>query len=432
MKKTTSTTSGNRDAKLEAATLRVGLYARVSSEQQAQQETIASQISAVRERVAGDGHALREELCFVDDGISGATLTRPALEKLRDAAYTGGLEKLYVHSPDRLARKYAWQVLLVDELHAHGVEIVFLNHTMGNSPEDDLFLQMQGMFAEYERAKILERSRRGKRHAAQRGSVNVLSAAPYGYRYITKQEGGGQARYETVEDQAAIVKQIFQWVGRDRLSIGEVSRRLKNQGVLTATGKAWWDRATVWGMLKNTAYKGSAGFGKTRIGERRKRPMPQRGHSKTPRRSGSTYDTPQEEWSLIDVPAIVDDALFETVQEQLDANRHQASERKRGASYLLQGLLRGSCCGSAYYGKKVSRSSAKGRVQWAYYRCTGTDAYRFGGERVFDNKQVRTDKLDEAVWTDVCELLRNPGLLRKSTSGVWRAPMNRQRNARAC
>ena len=284
---------------------------------------------------------------------------------------------------------------------------------MGASPEEDLLLQMQGMFAEYERAKIMERSRRGKRHAAQRGSVNVLSAAPFGYRYITKQEGNGTAAYEFIEEQAAVVRQVFEWVGCDRLSIGAVSRRLKERGIKTATGKAWWDRATVWGMLKNTAYMGSAAFGKTRTGKRRKRPMPQRGHSKTPRRTGSTYDTAKEEWLLIPVPSIVDEALFETVQEQLDANRQQASERKRGARYLLQGIVKCSCCGYAYYGKKVSRSSAKGRSQWAYYRCIGTDAYRFGGKRVCENKQVRTDKLDEAVWNDVCELLRNPDLLRE-------------------
>lgn len=394
------------------ATMRVGFYARVSSEQQAQQQTIASQIAALRERIQTDGHTLSDELCFIDDGVSGAKLARPALEKLRDLAYAGGIEKLYVHSPDRLARRYAWQVLLVDELHSHGVELVFLNHTLGESPEEDMLLQMQGMFAEYERAKILERSRRGKRHAARRGSVNVLSAAPYGYRYVTKQEGGGEAAYEVIEEQAAVVRQIFEWVGRDRLSIGEVSRRLKERGVPTATGKTWWDRTSVWGMLKNTAYQGSAGFGKTRLGDRRLRPTPQRGHSKTPRRNGSTYDVPRDEWSFIDVPAIVDAELFETVQHQLDANRRRASERKRGARYLLQGLVKCACCGYAYYGKKVSRSSAKGRDQWAYYRCVGTDAYRFGGQRVCQNKQARTDKLDDAVWNDLCELLRNPGLLR--------------------
>ena len=113
-------------------------------------------------------------------------MQRPALERLRDQAYVGGFQRLYVHSPDRLARRYAYQVLLVEELRRHAVEIVFLNRAIGVSPEEDLLLQMQGMFAEYERAKILERSRRGKRHAARRGLVNVLSGAPYGYRYITK------------------------------------------------------------------------------------------------------------------------------------------------------------------------------------------------------------------------------------------------------
>ena len=404
---------GREAGQQERASVRVGIYARVSSDQQAQQQTIQSQVTALRERVVADGHSLSESLCFLDDGVSGATLMRPALEQLRDTAYASGIAKLYVHSPDRLARKYAWQVLLVDELHSHGVELVFLNHTMGASPEGDLLLQMQGMFAEYERAKILERSRRGKRHAAQRGSVNVLSGAPFGYRYITKHEGQGTAAYEVIEDQAAVVKQVFEWVGCDRLSIGEVSRRLEAKGVLTATGKTWWDRATVWGILKNTAYMGTAAFGKTRTGERRQRPTPQRGHSKTPRRTGSTYATAKEDWTLIPVTAIVDEALFETVQEQLDANRQQASERKRGARYLLQGLVKCSCCGYAYYGKKVSRSSAKGKVPYAYYRCVGTDGYRFGGQRVCDNKQVRTDKLDEAVWNDVCELLRNPHLLKE-------------------
>jgi site-specific DNA recombinase len=144
------------------STVRVAIYARVSSDHQAQKQTIESQVAALRERVASDGLQLDDELCFLDDGVSGSTLIRPALERLRDVAYVGGFQKLYVHSPDRLARRYAYQVLLVDELTKYGVEIVFLNRAIGVSPEEDLLLQMQGMFAEYERAKIMERSRRGK------------------------------------------------------------------------------------------------------------------------------------------------------------------------------------------------------------------------------------------------------------------------------
>jgi site-specific DNA recombinase len=392
---------------------RVAIYARVSSEQQAQEQTIASQVAALRQRIAADGWELPDELCFLDDGVSGSTLMRPALERLRDAAYIGGFQKLYVHSPDRLARRYAYQVLLVDELTKHGVEMVFLNRAIGVSPEEDLLLQMQGMFAEYERAKIMERSRRGKRHAATRGSVNVLSGAPYGYRYVTKRDGQGQASYEVHDEQAAVVQQIFAWVGRDRVSIGEVSRRLKERGIASPRGKSWWDRTSVWAILKNPAYQGSAAFGKTRTGPRRLRLRQPRGQVKVPRRTGSSYDTSPTDQIAIPVPAIVSADLFASVQEQLAANQLRGRERRRGAKYLLQGLVECQCCGYAYYGKPVSRSSAKGKAQYAYYRCVGTDAYRFGGHRVCQNAQVRTDKLDQAVWDDACQLLRNPQLLRK-------------------
>ena len=393
--------------------VKAAIYARVSSDAQAQEQTIDSQVAALRKQVAQDGLSLPDDNCFLDDGVSGSTLNRPALERLRDAAYIGGFQKVYVHSPDRLARKYAYQVLLVDELQKHGIEITFLNRAIGASPEEDLLLQMQGMFAEYERAKIIERSRRGKRHAATRGSVSVLSAAPYGYRYITRVEGDGQAAYEIDDEQAAVVRQVFAWVGRDRLSIGEVTRRLRAAGIKTARGKEWWDRTSVWGMLKNPAYKGFAAFGKTRTGPRRSQLRTHRGHSKTPRRTGSTYDTQTSEQVSIPVPAIVSEELFAAVQTQLTENRQRGRERRRGAKHLLQGLVGCACCGYTYYGKPVSRSSAKGKVPYAYYRCVGTDAYRFGGTRVCDNKQVRTDKLDEAVWQDACELLRNPKLLRK-------------------
>jgi site-specific DNA recombinase len=225
--------------KSKSTAVRAAIYARVSSEHQAQQSTIASQIAALRERIHADGLSLEDDLCFLDDGFSGSTLVRPGLERLRDVAWAGGFTHLYVHSPDRLARKYAWQVLLVEELQRCGLELIFLNRTIGVSPEEDLLLQMQGMIAEYERAKIMERSRRGKRHAARSGSVNVLCGAPYGYRYITKHAGGGQAQYQVVLEEARVVRQIFEWVGRDRLSLRGVERRLRQQGVPSAKGMTW-------------------------------------------------------------------------------------------------------------------------------------------------------------------------------------------------
>jgi len=234
-----------------------------------------------------------------------------------------------------------------------------------------------------------------------------LGGAPYGYFYVTKYEGGGQARYEIHLAQARVVRRIFHWVGVDRLSIGEVCRRLTKDGELTRTGKTTWDRSVIWGILKNPAYKGTAAYGKTRAKPMQARLRPQRGASMQPRRPISTVDVPTDEWLYIPVPALVSEELFEAVQQQLEENRRRARQHKHGASHLLQGLVVCQQCGYSYYGKKVSKKSAKGKIPYAYYRCIGTDAYRFGGERVCDNRQVRTDMLNQAVWDEVCGLLTN-------------------------
>jgi site-specific DNA recombinase len=392
--------------------LRVALYARVSSEQQTEQGTIASQVTALEVKIVEDGLHLEPDHRFIDEGYSGATLVRPALERLRDRVAAGAVDRVYVHSPDRLARRYAYQVLVIDELQRLGVEIIFLNRAIGLSPEDDLLLQVQGMVAEYERAKILERSRRGKRHAAHQGRISVLSGAPYGYRYIGKHEGGGVARYAIDEAEAPAVCLMFQWIGHDRLSIGEVCRRLQQQGCLTRSGKSAWDRTTVWGILKNPAYIGAAAFGKTRIGAMRERLRPVRGGAEQPRWPYSTYDVPEPEWLRIPVPALIEHELFTTVQEQLAENRQRNRQNRRGQRYLLQGLLVCRRCGYAYYGKAISPRAAKGKQRdYAYYRCCGSDAHRFGGQRLCANPQLRTDRAAAAVWQEVQRLLQNPDLI---------------------
>ena len=238
--------------------LRVGLYGRVSGDRQEKEDTIASQLEAVLRRIAGDGLECEPELRFVDDGYSGFILTRPGLERLRDQAAAGVIDRLYVLDPDRFSRKYAYQVLILEELTQCGVEVIFLRNPPGRGPEENLLLQVQGMIAEYERAKILERCRRGKQYAARHGSVNVLSGAPYGYRYVGKHAGGGEARYQVVAEEARVVRKIFQWFGQERCSIGEVCRRLRRDGVPTRTGKSSWDRSVIWSYLKNPAYKGTA------------------------------------------------------------------------------------------------------------------------------------------------------------------------------
>src|SRR5262249_27524066 len=237
-------------------------------------------------------------------------------------------------------------------------------------PEENLLRQVQGRIAEYEHAEILERCRRGKQYAARHGSVDVPSGAPYGYRYVGKHEGGGAARYQVVAEEARVVRKVFEWVGQERCSIGEVCRRLQRDGVPTRTGRSTWDRSVIWSYLKTPAYKGTAGFGKTRAGDLKPRRLrPQRGRPEQPHRPVSRVDTPSEEEMLIRGPALVGEELFATVRAQLEENRRRRRERPRGGRYLLQGLVVCKRCGYGCYGKPVSRASAKGKVPYAYYRC---------------------------------------------------------------
>ena len=409
--------------------LRVAIYARVSGEQQAKDDTIASQLEAVTQRIASDALECEPELCFLDDGYSGDILARPGLERLRDQAAAGVIDRLYVLDPDRFSRKYAYQVLILEELTRFGVEVVFLHNPPGRGPEENLLLQVQGMIAEYEGAKIMERRRRGKQYAARHGSVNVLSGAPYGYRYVSKHEGGGAARYQVVADEAWVVRQIFEWVGQERCSIGEVCRRLRRDGVPTRTGKSAWDRSVIWSHLKNPAYKGTAAFGKTRSAQSSRSASAPRRPPEQPSGPISRIDTSSEDQTLIAVPGLVSEELFGAVQAQLEENRQRRRDRPRGGRYLLQGLVVCKRCGYGCYGKPVSRVSAKGKVPYAYYRCTGSDAYRFGGHARCWNKPLRTDVLDAAIWEDVRHLLSEPERDARSTSGGCKG-RRRAQNAR--
>ena len=392
-------------------TFSVALYARVSSQRQAEELTILSQVAALRERIEQDGFSLQEEFCFLDEGYSGATLLRPALERLRDLVHYGGVDRLYVHSPDRLSRSYAYQIVLLEEFQKHGVKVVFLNDDpQQTSAEKNLLLQMQGMIAEYERAKILERSRRGRRFAARQGKVSVLSCAPYGYRYVSKIHGDGEARYDIVLEEARRVQEMFKWVAVEGLSLSGVADRLAKHNVLTPTGKLRWDKATIRGILLNSAYTGTAKYGKTKLVERPSGRRPKRGDPAIPRYGKVSRPTSPAEQESIPVPALISRDLFEAVAERLEENRQRHREHKQGTEFLLSGLLVCSCCRSAYCGRRTSPTQ---KHRYEYYRCLGTDKHRNSGEVICMNKSVNGQSLETAVWADVCSLLQDPSRLQR-------------------
>ena len=217
------------------------IYARVSSDRQRREQTIASQTAALRELADGRELLVPEDLVFEDEGVSGAVLRRPGLERLRDLAVEGRFEVLLCHAPDRLARRYAYQVLLLEEFQRAGIEVIFAKEPeRSGTPEDELLRQFQGMIAEYERAQIAERCRRGKLHRARAGAVSVLARAPYGYRYVKKSEHA-DALYEIDESEAPVVREIFRRYVEDGESIAQVARWLSEQEVPTRTGKTGWN-----------------------------------------------------------------------------------------------------------------------------------------------------------------------------------------------
>ena len=300
------------------------IYARVSSARQAKDETIGSQLAAVTSHAEQQGLDVPPGWVFTDDGHSGASLIRPGLERLRDLIAQVPVEVVVCYSPDRLARKFAYQALLIEEFTRAGTRVEFVKGPRGDSPEDQLLVQFQGMFAEYEKAQILERSRRGKAHRAKAGSVNVLGGAPFGFRYVRKTPDSG-AVYEICEHEAVLVAEMFRRYTDEAASIADLARWLTEQNVPTRTGKHRWDRSVIWAMLRNPAYAGTAMFGKTLSVEQ------PAGINRAARLAGrstptahKTIDRPREEWTAIAVPAIITEQTFARAEQRLADNKRFA------------------------------------------------------------------------------------------------------------
>jgi site-specific DNA recombinase len=382
------------------------IYARVSSDRQKEDKTIASQTTRLREYAQTQGYTVPPDWVFEDEGYSGATPARPGLERLRDLVGAGQVEAILVYGPDRLSRKYAYQVLLLEEFCRHGVQTVFLKSVSAQTPEEQLLVQFQGMIAEYERAQIAERSRRGKRHRAKTGCVNVLSGAPYGYRYVKKNETT-DACYLVDEAQGAVVRDVFAWYTEEGLSIGAIARRLNERGVPTRFGKSLWERSKVWAMLRNPAYAGQAAFGKTERAERKRvtRPLRQKGGYSA--RNSANRERPKDQWIGVAVPALVSEETFARVAEKLAENRRFSSRNTKEPT-LLQGLLVCGQCGYSLY--RTSTRTTKRQAK--YYRCLGSDGYRHLKNPPCGCRPIRVEDLDELVWGQVTSLLEKPELIR--------------------
>ena len=274
--------------------MRVGVYARVSTSRQAQAQTIEQQLERLRGTVGERGWVLDAEHVYRDDGYSGASLGRPGLDRLRDHAALADLDVVLVTAPDRLARNYVHQVLLLDELGRHGCQVEFLDHPMSADPHDQLLLQIRGAVAEYERTLIAERMRRGRQARLRAGTLLPWTRPPFGYR-LDPQRPRDAAGVRVEPDEAVLVAQLFDWYLEPGATLYRLAKRLTDLGVATPTGKPRWNVASVRGILRNPAYAGQAQTNRTRVAPARQRKSallpvgPGESHAPRPPETGSPW-----------------------------------------------------------------------------------------------------------------------------------------------
>jgi site-specific DNA recombinase len=339
---------------------------------------------------------------FVDENYSGSRLDRPGLDRLRDLASEGAFEAVLVCSPDRLARQYAYQFVVVEELQRAGCEVVFLNHGLGESPEERMLLQIQGVFAEYERALIQERTRRGRLFAARQGRVN-WSHAPYGYRIIYKIQSSPQ-QLVVNDTEAEVVRQMYRWLVEEELTSSGIAKRLSEQGVPRKKGgdPSGWAQSTVSDMLRNTFYKGVGYYNRTKKVDATQ-PWMERGYKdRRPGNLTSKTLRPEEEWIPVRVPAIVDPETWDLAQEQLKKNGQRASRNNKKHSYLLRGLLVCGRCGRRMMGRWTKPGG--------HYVCKFR--YPKSAPDSCEGRMVMTKEIELVVWEYVKSLLSNGELLK--------------------
>jgi site-specific DNA recombinase len=380
--------------------MRAAIYARVSTERQERQQTIDSQLTALRAWTVEQGHTLADAHVYRDEGYSGSRLDRPGLDGLRDAIRDAEVDVVAVLSPDRLARKYAYQVLLLEEFRRASCEVTFLHRPISDDPNDQLLLQIQGAIAEYERAVLAERFRRGKLQKARDG--HILSAkAPYGYRYEARHDAV-PARLIVEDAEADMVRQLYAWVITEGLSIRQCIKRLNAGPWITRSGRRLWGSSVVHHILSDPVYIGTA------YSNRYEYVAPRKPRRRSPRSGERSCRRPRppEQWIAIPVPALIEQQTWDAVQAQLARNAAMSFRRNKKHDYLLRCLLKCGICGLGLHGCCFPGSG--GRPERRYYRCAGTDPLTSARETRCPRARIEADALEEAVWTHVAGLLSDP------------------------
>jgi len=382
---------------------KAAIYARVSSQKQKDEETIDSQLDAIKSFAKKRGYLIDDKNVFLDNGVSGSKLQRPALDELREVMRFETFEAVLIYTPDRLSRNYTHQLILMEEFRRYGVKPFFLKNPPNNdTPEGKMLQHFQGIFAEYERTLFLDRSRRGRIYKAKRGDVNIIPSVPFGYRKIKQAD---KTHVVIDEDEAQIIRKIFFLYIHETESLCSVARKITETGVKPRKGGTRWDMSTIRDIVKNPTYLGTSYFGKTEVCERDSDTIRKHGKKTFLKPKHARRDRPEDEWIPISVPQIISESDFEIAQERLKKNK-SLSPRNTVVPGLLQGLIICGVCSQPYY-KRTERSGEKIR---GYYYCRGNGVERY---TKCINKSIRQETIDAHVFEEVLQLLQTPSLVQQ-------------------
>jgi site-specific DNA recombinase len=395
--------------------MEVALYARVSTTRQQLDQTIEQQIERLREYVTEQPEwSLEENHIYLDDGYSGTKLNRPGLDRLRGHVTKAEFEVILITAPDRLARNYVHQMLLIEEFQNMGCQVQFLERPMSQDPHDQLLLQIRGAVAEYERSLIAERMRRGRRAKLRSGLLLPWPVTPYGY--LVDPEHPRDARKVSLDPvKSEIVRQMFVWYtdSKKRCSLYWIAKKLSDDGIPTPSGGVCWNPSSIRRILRSPAYAGMAYSERTRPvpASRRKSALQPVGPGKSRR------PAPREDWIGIPVPAIVSQEIYDAAQQRLDENKRMSRRNNHKHDYLLRGLVSCGKCRLACSGRMVHPG-------YSYYTCRSRkDPFRIArGERC-TARYSPSQALDSLVWEDLCKIISTPELithaLERAQSGEW-------------
>ena len=395
--------------------IRVAIYARVSTPNQMQSQTIEQQIERLKQHVTQHSWQLEPEHIFRDDGRSGATLNRPGLDRLRDVVRYGEVERVIVTTPDRLARNYVHQMVVLDELERFGCQVDFLDRPMSQDPHDRLLLQIRSAVAEYERTLITDRMRRGRLAKYRAGVLLPWTHPPYGYR-LDPDNPRDPTGVRIEDSEATVVREIYAWYLEERISLLGLARRLHQKEILNPSGKKLWSLATLRAILRQPAYLGKVYAGRYRYRAARIRrsathPLGQPAQT--------AVELPPEEWIFVaNIPAIITQEQFDLAQARLAQNKSFAARNNKSYRYLLRALVSCGLCQSAC----TARAAEKGK--YLYYVCSGkAKAIHSRKENKCPSRFAPARQLDDLVWQDLCQVLTHPDsithALERAFGGHW-------------